>query len=207
MKKSYTIAENTVKDEYIVNRSRFICYLRPCDSIASAKLMVKELQVLHPQANHHCSAFLTKASDDSLGYGCSDDGEPSGTAGMPMLAVLQGHGVGQVCAVVVRYFGGIKLGTGGLQRAYGNSVRQALSFLKSKIKIAMVYKTLACQYNQVDDVLYVLKQVGGKILSQKYQQEVTFSLAIPQEKLSLMQTQLQILSSGQLKLIASTIMS
>lgn len=202
MTKSYAVAINTVEDEMIVNRSRFICYLRPCDSIAAAKVIVKELQGLHPQASHHCYAFLTKASDDSQGYGFSDDGEPSGTAGKPMLAVLQGGGIGQVCAVVVRYFGGTKLGTGGLQRAYGGSVRQALTFLQSKIKIAMVHKTLACQYSQVDGVLHLLKQVEGNVLAQDYQQQVIFSLAIPEANLSRMQEQLQTLSSGQLQLTA-----
>lgn len=198
--KSYPIAVNHVEDESIINRSRFICYLRPCENIAQAKAQLKELQQLHPQASHHCHAFLTKAADDSQGYGFSDDGEPTGTAGKPMLLALQGGGIGQVCAVVVRYFGGTKLGTGGLQRAYGGSVRQALTLLKSKIKIAMVHKTLACQYSQVDDVLHVLKQVEGQVTSQDYQQDVLFQLVIPFDKLSLMQDKLHTLSSGQLKL-------
>ncbi|MBU2894634.1 YigZ family protein [Colwellia sp. D2M02] len=202
MTKSYLIATNDVEDELIVSRSRFICYLRPCTSIAQAKSMLKELQQLHPQASHHCHAFLTKAADNSQGYGFSDDGEPSGTAGKPMLSVLQGGGIGEVCAVVVRYFGGTKLGTGGLQRAYGGSVRQALTFLQSKIKIAMVHKTLACQYSQVDDVLHVLKQFNGEILAQDYQQQVFFRLAIPADNLLLMQTQLQTMSAGQLVLIS-----
>lgn len=202
MTKSYLIAINSVEDELIVNRSRFICYLRPCTSITQAKAMLKELQQLHPQASHHCHAFLTKAADDSQGYGFSDDGEPSGTAGKPMLSVLQGGGVGQMCAVVVRYFGGTKLGTGGLQRAYGGSVRQALTFLQSKIKIAMVHKTLACQYSQVDDVLHLLKQFDGKVLTQDYQQQVFFRLAIPAENLLVMQAQLQTMSAGQLILIS-----
>jgi uncharacterized YigZ family protein len=201
--KSYEIAINTVEDEMIVKRSRFICYLKPCDSIDQAKTMVKELQQLHPQANHHCYAFLTGASEDSQGYGFSDDGEPSGTAGKPMLAVLQGGGIGQVCAVVVRYFGGTKLGTGGLQRAYGGSVRQALTLLQSKIKIAMVHKTLACQYSQVDDVLHLIKLVEAKVLTQDYQQEVVYNLAIPFDHLSLLQEKLQTLSSGQLQLMRS----
>lgn len=200
MSKSYQIAINDVEDETIVNRSRFICYLRPCKSSAEAKAMIKELQQLHPQANHHCHAFLTKAADDSQGYGFSDDGEPTGTAGKPMLLALQGGGIGQVCAVVVRYFGGTKLGTGGLQRAYGGSVRQALTFLQSKIKIAMVHKTLACQYSQVDDVLHLLKQVEGSVISQDYQQTVIFQLAIPTINLVLMQEKLKTLSSGQLQL-------
>lgn len=200
MTKSYSIAINDVEDESIINRSRFICYLRPCTSIAEAKAMIKELQQLHPQANHHCHAFLTKAADDSQGYGFSDDGEPSGTAGKPMLMALQGGDIGQVCAVVVRYFGGTKLGTGGLQRAYGGSVRQALVFLQAKIKIAMVHKTLACQYSQVDDILHLLRQVEGEVLAQDYQQEVIFQLAIPAQKLSLMQDKLNTLSAGQLQL-------
>ncbi len=187
----------------MVNRSRFICYLKPCTSTAQAKAFVKELTLLHPQASHHCYAFLTGATDNSLGYGFSDDGEPSGTAGKPMLAVLQGGGIGQVCAVVVRYFGGTKLGTGGLQRAYGASVRQALTFLRAKIKIAMVHKTLACQYSQVDDILHMLAQIEGQVISQEYQQQVTFSFAIPQEKLSYFQTKLQTMSAGKLLLISA----
>jgi uncharacterized YigZ family protein len=200
--KSYLIAINDVEDETIINRSRFICYLRPCSSAAQAKIMLKELQGLHPQANHHCYAFATKAADDSQGYGLSDDGEPSGTAGKPMLLALQGGCIGQVCAVVVRYFGGTKLGTGGLQRAYGGSVRQAVALLQAKVKIAMVHKTLACQYSQVDDVLHLLRQVEGEVLAQDYQQTVNFRLAIPAAKLALMQEQLQTLSAGQLLLIA-----
>jgi len=201
--KSFPIAINNVEDENIINRSRFICYLRPCDNIAEAKLMLKELQQLHPQASHHCHAFLTKAAEDSQGYGFSDDGEPTGTAGKPMLLALQGGGIGQVCAIVVRYFGGTKLGTGGLQRAYGGSVRQALGLLQSKIKIAMVHKTLACQYSQVDDILHLLRLMEGEVVSQDYQQNVVFQLAIPIEKLALMQDKLHTLSAGQLQLTAS----
>ncbi len=200
MTKSYLIATNYVEDETIISRSRFICYLRPCKSTAEAKAMLKELQQLHPQANHHCYAFATKAADDSQGYGFSDNGEPSGTAGKPMLLALQGGGIGELCAVVVRYFGGTKLGTGGLQRAYGGSVRQAITLLQAKIKIAMVHKTLACQYSQVDDVLHLIKEVEGEVLAQDYQQTVVFRLVIPIGKLALMQEKLQTLSAGKLQL-------
>lgn len=198
MTKSYQIAVNEVEHETIVIRSRFICYLYPCTSIDEAKAQVKQLQLLHPQASHHCHAFLTKAADDSLGYGYSDDGEPSGTAGKPMLAVLQGNGIGEVCAIVVRYFGGTKLGTGGLQRAYADSVRQALVFLQSKTKIAMAAKTLACQYSQVDDVLHIVSQVKGQVIEQEYLQQVQFSLLIPKAKLAEVGTRLQTLSAGEL---------
>lgn len=200
MHKDYQIAVNKVEHETVVNRSRFICYLSPCTSIEEAKAQIKLLQQAHPQASHHCYAFLTKAANDSLGYGYSDDGEPSGTAGKPMLAVLHGGGTGEVCAVVVRYFGGTKLGTGGLQRAYADSVRQALVFLQAKTKIAMATKTLACQYSQVDDVLHIISQVEGLVVEQEYLQQVQFSLLIPEAKLALVAQKLQTLSAGKLVL-------
>ncbi len=200
MSKDYSIAVNKVEHETVVNRSRFICYLCPCISIEEAKAQVKFLQLEHPQASHHCYAFLTKAASDSLGYGYSDDGEPSGTAGKPMLAVLQGSGTGELCAVVVRYFGGTKLGTGGLQRAYADSVRQALVFLQAKTKIAMAAKTLACQYSQVDDVLHIISQAEGQVVEQEYLQQVLFSLLIPEAKLALVAQKLQTLSAGKLVL-------
>ncbi len=203
MTKPYQIAVNKVEHETIVNRSRFICYLSPCLSIEEAKVQVKQYQLDHPQASHHCYAFITKAADNSLGYGYSDDGEPSGTAGKPMLAVLQGGGIGQVCAIVVRYFGGTKLGTGGLQRAYGDSVRQALVFLQSKTKIAMAAKTLACQYSQVDDVLHIISQAEGQVIEQEYLQHVQFKLLLPQAKLALIEHKLQTLSAGELSLKSS----
>ncbi len=202
---SYPIAINNVENESIVNRSRFICYLRPCCSITEVRVMVKELQIVHPQASHYCYAFITGPVQKSEGYGFSDDGEPSGTAGRPMLSVLQGQEIGQVCAVVVRYFGGKKLGTGGLQRAYGGSVRQALSSLHSKIKIAVVHKTLACQYSQVDDVLHLLAQFGGHVVTQEYLQQVHFCLAIPVNNLVKMQNSLQQTSSGKLVLTSGVV--
>ncbi len=200
MSSSYQVAASEVIDETIVSRSRFICYLSPCDSNEAAKQFLKNIQKLHPQANHHCYAFVSGRPENSQGYGFSDDGEPSGTAGRPMLAVLQGSHVGEVCAVVVRYFGGTKLGTGGLQRAYGGSVRQALSLLTHKTKIPMVHKTLACQYTQVDDVLRLVVLVGGKVLEQSYQEQINLTLSLPETQLDEFADKLQTLSAGKLKL-------
>jgi uncharacterized YigZ family protein len=202
--KPYTIAAEEIIDETIVTRSRFICYLQPCTSSAQAKAFIKSLQALHPQANHHCYAFIAGRPNDSQLYGFSDDGEPSGTAGKPMLTMLMGSNVGEVCAVVVRYFGGTKLGPGGLQRAYGGSVKQALALLPTKLKIPMVRKTLACQYTQVNDVLYFIEQIGGEIIQQDYNENVVLTLAIPEQKIELFQQQLQTLSAGQLLLKSIT---
>ncbi|MBA6225530.1 YigZ family protein [Colwellia sp. MB02u-18] len=200
MSRPYEIAAKAIIDETIVTRSRFICYLKPCTSAADAKAFIKSLQVLHPQANHHCYAFIVGRPENSQLYGFSDDGEPSGTAGKPMLNMLMGSNLGELCAVVVRYFGGTKLGPGGLQRAYGGSVKKALANLPTKLKIPMVRKTLACQYAQVNDVLHFVEQMGGEIIQQDYHENVVLILALPDEKLELFQQQLQTMSAGQLTL-------
>lgn len=198
MSAPYQIAAKALVEELVVNRSRFICYLYPCQQVEQAKAYIKELQQLHPQASHHCYAYVLGRPSDSQKYGFSDDGEPSGTAGKPMLLALQGSDVGEVCAVVVRYFGGTKLGTGGLQRAYGGSVRQALTLLETKVKIPMVNKRLACQYSQVNDVQHLLENVGGEILAQDYGEQVLFEIALPAEKVEVITAQLTTAFSGQL---------
>jgi len=197
---SYQVAANEVIEETVVNRSRFICYLFPCDSNNAAKESIKKIQMLHPQASHHCYAFVHAHPKDSQCYGFSDDGEPSGTAGRPMLSVLQGSYIGEICAIVVRYFGGTKLGTGGLQRAYSASVRQAIELLETKTKIPMVRKTIACQYTQVNDVVRLIDRFSGKIIEQHFQTEVSFVVELPIEQLKSIENQLQTLSSGQLVL-------
>jgi uncharacterized YigZ family protein len=200
MSKPYLIAANEVEEETIVSRSRFICFLAPCSSVNDAKQMLKKLQLLHPQASHHCSAFLSGRPEDSQGYGFSDDGEPSGTAGKPMLSMLQGSGVGEICAIVVRYFGGTKLGTGGLQRAYGASVRQALTLLKTENKVPMVQRSLVCDYQQINTIHYLLEQVNGKIITQDYAGNINLVISLPEEHIVQIQEQLKTLTAGLLTL-------
>jgi len=200
MTKSYLIAKAEINHETIVNRSRFICYLFPCQSYQALKKRLTELQIEHPSANHHCYSFVAGKPDDSQRYGFSDDGEPSGTAGRPMLAVLQGSEVGQVAAIVVRYFGGVKLGTGGLQRAYGGSVREALTVLTTEVKVETTEKYLVCDYHHVKDVNHLVDVTASSIKSQDYQEKVKFVLAIPDDQLKLFEQQLLTLSAGSLLL-------
>lgn len=200
MSADYLIAVNQVIEETLVNRSRFICYLYPCSSADELKTHLKALQQEHPNANHHCYAFLAGAPNDSQQYGFSDDGEPSGTAGKPMLVSLQGSNIGQIGAVVVRYFGGIKLGTGGLQRAYGLSVRNALLHVETELKVATVSRKIVCDYQQANDVMHLVETTKSTVISQDYQEKVNFVLAIPQDQLKLFEQQLLTMSAGQLTL-------
>lgn len=116
-----------VVTETDVRRSRFVTWLRRVEDEAGARAVVAEARAAHPAARHHCSAFILDVPGAIRTERSSDDGEPAGTAGMPMLEVLRGAGLTDVCAVVTRYFGGIKLGTGGLVRAYSDAVRTALA--------------------------------------------------------------------------------
>jgi len=197
---SYLVADNRVIEEIIVNKSRFICYLFPCTSNEELKTLLKEVQQFHPQASHHCYAYLCARADSTQDYGFSDDGEPSGTAGRPMLVSLQGNGVGEICAIVVRYFGGTKLGTGGLQRAYGGSVRQALTLLATKTKIPMVSKSLACQYTQINDIIHVIEKSGGKVKTQDFSNNVKLLVELPEDNVNAVQQQIQTISSGSVTL-------
>ncbi|MCF0260029.1 MAG: YigZ family protein [Erysipelotrichaceae bacterium] len=112
---------NDVETAQEIKKSRFICYLHPCSTEEQARDFIKDIKKLHPSARHHCTAIKIGSLMRS-----SDDGEPSGTAGRPMLDVLANSEADQLCAVVVRYFGGTLLGKGGLVRAYSSSVAQAL---------------------------------------------------------------------------------
>lgn len=116
-----------VVTEVEARRSRFITWLRRADDESAARAVVAEARAAHPAARHHCSAFIVGAPGGTATERSSDDGEPAGTAGMPMLEVLRGAGLTDVCAVVIRYFGGTKLGTGGLVRAYSDAVRTAVA--------------------------------------------------------------------------------
>ncbi|MFH5822408.1 IMPACT family protein [Georgenia sp. AZ-5] len=110
-----------------VRRSRFITLLRRVEDEDAARRLVADARRRHPDARHHRSAYIVEVPGTSAVERSSDDGEPAGTAGMPMLEVLRGSGLSDVAAVVVRYFGGIKLGTGGLVRAYFGAVHAALT--------------------------------------------------------------------------------
>ncbi|GLQ71999.1 YigZ family protein [Vibrio sp. vnigr-6D03] len=123
-------AEPVIFEEEI-KKSLFITQLAHTPSIESAKAFIESVKVEHASARHNCWGFAAGRPEDSLLYGFSDDGEPSGTAGKPILAQLSGSGVGEISAVVTRYSGGIKLGTGGLVKAYGGGVQQALKLLQT----------------------------------------------------------------------------
>lgn len=125
MLQNYRTIKKDHQHEIEIKKSRFICFLKRITSEEEAKVFIQQIKKDHWKANHNCSAFVL--GDRNEIQRSSDDGEPSGTAGVPMLEVLKKNDLINVCAVVTRYFGGTKLGAGGLIRAYSGAVSQAIA--------------------------------------------------------------------------------
>jgi len=152
--------------EIEVKRSRFLCDLRRVDSEDAAREVLAAIRKQHWGAGHHCSAMIIGA--DAAIERSNDDGEPSGTAGAPMLEVLRGHGVSNVLAVVSRWFGGTLLGSGGLARAYGDGVRAALEDLPLVRRSLVEEFTVAVDHNRAGRVENDLRSRGVQVLSTEY---------------------------------------
>lgn len=134
----FTVAEKT-ENTIVIERSKFICNIKSIANEGEARTFIEEIRKKHSLANHNCYAYI--ADEKGLVQKFSDDGEPQGTAGLPMLEVLKNKRMFKTVAVVTRYFGGIKLGTGGLTRAYGGSVCDCLSIAKiNDMQPATVYE-------------------------------------------------------------------
>ncbi|KNC88693.1 IMPACT family protein [Trabulsiella odontotermitis] len=183
-----------------IKKSRFITLLAHTEGVGAAKAFVESVRVEHPEARHHCVAWVAGAPDDSQQLGFSDDGEPAGTAGKPMLAQLMGSGVGEITAVVVRYYGGILLGTGGLVKAYGGGVSQALHQLNTLRKTPLTEYTLQCEYGQLAGVETLLGQFSGKVINSDFQASVRLRVALPQSELAAFTAKLADFSRGSLQL-------
>lgn len=184
-----------------IKKSRFITLLAHTDGVDAAKAFVESVRAAHPDARHHCVAWVAGPPNDSQRLGFSDDGEPAGTAGKPMLAQLMGCGVGEITAVVVRYYGGILLGTGGLVKAYGGGVSQALNLLTTSRKTPLTEYTLQCEYGQLAGIETLLGQFAGQIVTSDYQASVHLRVALPQSERAAFSKKLADFSRGALQLL------
>lgn len=188
--------------ELVVKRSRFLTRLRRVASEEEARAVVEETRREHPAARHHCTAFRLGPTG-SLARS-SDDGEPAGTAGMPMLQALQGAGVCDVVAVVTRYFGGIKLGTGGLTRAYSDSVSSSLAVCGTQPVIRYQLLEVVVPLTQsggLEDQLRGLPLPTGSaavVLGISWGEPTRFEVAVPVASTTAFQEALAGLSQGQL---------
>lgn len=166
---------------YEEKKSRFIASVRRCESEEEAAAFIEETKKKYWDARHNCSAFVIGSRGELTR--CSDDGEPSGTAGRPMLEVLLGAGLRNVCAVVTRYFGGVLLGTGGLARAYTQAVKAALENCAVGRMRAGYEVRVTTDYNGVGKILYLLGNLGMEPISCEYTEKVVLRLQVAAEEL------------------------
>lgn len=188
-----------------IKKSRFITYLRHTEGMDQAKAFWQELKMQHPHASHWCWATVAGTPNDSQQYGFSDDGEPSGTAGKPMLNYLLGSGLGEITAVVVRYYGGIQLGTGGLVKAYGNGVQQALLQLERMCKVLRKNYRLQCEYEQFNTISHLISGRDINIIEQHFEEKVHLLLAFNPKEFEPFSDELTQRFSGKLTLIKEDI--
>ena len=185
----YMIPAETTFYEQEIKRSRFLTWVVHTESPELAKTFIQKIRNQYPDARHVCWAYIA-GFPGTPHIGMSDDGEPSGTAGKPMLNVLQHQNIGEICVVVVRYFGGIKLGTGGLSRAYGSSVTEALKITPLKQRIQMSAVLLSFPYSDENTVRHLLENIDAKINSTDYQAEANFQCSIASQQLEQLRQQL-----------------
>lgn len=183
-----------------IKKSRFITYIRHTEGMEQAKAFWAEIRALHPHARHHCWATVAGQPNDSQQYGFSDDGEPSGTAGKPMLNYLLGSGLGEISAVVVRYYGGILLGTGGLVKAYSNGVQQGLLQVEKIRKVLRKSYRLQCEYEQFNTIQHLIVEQDIELVEQQFSDKVELILAINPTQVELFQHELTQRFAGKLVL-------
>jgi uncharacterized YigZ family protein len=192
----YLVPAATTRIENIVVNSHFIATIGRADTVAEAKAFIQSVREEMPDASHHVYAFKV-GYGASITEGMSDDGEPSGTSGPPILAVLRGADVGNVVIVVTRYFGGTKLGTGGLVRAYGGAAKDALAALPVEMKIEKHYVGVTVAYTFYERLKLLLAEHHAEIDAEEFDAEVTVYLYLPVDQLTSLTSAVQNLTAGQ----------
>jgi len=173
-----TIARD-IRAEQVISKSRFICSLKKVKTEEEAQDFIRSVKKEFWDATHNCSAYII----DEQHQRSNDDGEPSGTAGIPMLGVLRRQGLQQVAAVVTRYFGGIKLGAGGLVRAYAGSVSQAVEEAGIARKVKMGLYVFGCEPGEAGKITNLLYQQQLFVLTDiAYGNKVNFTLRMPEDR-------------------------
>ena len=167
-----------------IERSRFITTVAPAATLEEARAFIDEVRAEFPDANHNCWAYVVGPPGSTAAIGMSDDGEPHGTAGRPMLTALLHSGVGDIAAVVTRYFGGIKLGKGGLVRAYTGSVQQALETLPTRERVETATLEIVLEYAALTPVQQVLEEHEAEIVAEDYAADVTLTVELPKSRLA-----------------------
>lgn len=193
----YRTIKNQAADEFVERRSRFIGHAKPVQTEEEAISFIQELKSKHWDANHNVYAYILREGNISR---YSDDGEPQGTAGVPVLEVIRKSGVCDAVVVVTRYFGGILLGAGGLVRAYSHGAKLALDAAGIVTMRLCDLCQCRCDYNQYGRVSAVVASAGGSIQDTEFTDTVTLQFILPQEDTPRLQKLLLDATSGSVSL-------
>ena len=189
-----------IETQFVDQKSRFITNAGPAFSVAEAQDFIAKVKDKYPGATHHVPVYLIGHGSATVAH-CSDDGEPSGTAGRPALAVLQGSGFGDIVLVVTRYFGGTKLGTGGLVRAYSDSVRMALEEMPRAKKVSTTVLMFIIPYSLYEQTKIIVTSHDGLIVDENFTADVTLSVRLPDSHLECFKKRMVQLTHGEIELI------
>jgi len=200
MPEGYPVPAGRTTAETTVRGSRFAAHLAMTDTVGASRAFVDELKREFPDASHHPYAF-TVGYGATVTQGMSDDREPPGTAGKPLLAVVTGAGIGDACLVVVRWFGGTKLGTGGLVRAYTRAAQAVIEAAETTLVRHLVERVLRVPYPLLDEVRRSLAKVGAEVIAERYETDVTLRLRLPEDMLDTATEVLADVSAGRLALL------
>ncbi|WP_289047957.1 YigZ family protein [uncultured Psychrobacter sp.] len=175
---SYQTLKHAVSARLDIKKSEFIAYAYPVTSREQAMFHVEQLRVKYADARHHCWAYIIGDPNNTTSAGFDDDGEPNGTAGRPILNVLQHKSIGNVIIIVVRYFGGIKLGAGGLTRAYAGSAQAAVDEMVLLPYVPMAQVQIIAEFATEAQCRYVVEDLGGHIDDVTYSKQVTLTVTL-----------------------------
>ena len=192
---------NPHRSSLTIRKSRFESYSSRCQSGKEAREFVSLIREKNPDATHNCWAYAAGDPGSTLDIGSSDDGEPQGTAGKPILNALLHGGVGQICLVVSRWFGGVKLGTGGLSRAYGQCALDNLQSLPREENIIWTNWNIVLPYNQYDRATKILSELEIKIIKSSFGESVDLTLAVPADFIEVFRERIGSLGEGTRNLI------
>lgn len=198
---AHEIPAGPVMVELRVSNSRFITHLAPAADVASARAFIASIRAQMPDANHHVYAYVIGHGGTTT-LGMSDDGEPSGTAGRPALAVLKGSGLGDVVVVVTRFFGGTLLGTGGLVHAYGDSVRAVLEQVVRVEKIARTALLIGTTYPLYEGIRRILAGFDCQIQEENFGTDVTMTIQVRLADVAAITSLLTEFSAGTAEILA-----
>lgn len=197
--KSYKTIYEGGEGEIVEKKSRFIATVAPVTSEEEALEFISGTKKKYWNATHNCSAFVIGENQEVSR--CSDDGEPSGTAGRPMLDVLLGEGIHNAAVVVTRYFGGTLLGTGGLVRAYSKAVQKGLKSCVIIEKQKGILQKLGTDYNGIGKIQYLLGQKGYAIMDSEYTDTVKVEVLVPVEEIEELREEIIEATSGRIEFL------